>query len=137
MSELIAKDMPEPENDDVVLILCERYFLPAVQGEYGWVVSGATPRSWDSLVARYSGYPVETLSEHDKRIRREALIATDEEVKAVADELAAWNFDVAMNSCITINGASADFSSRSFELLAKRVLNAAYKAAASSRERES
>ena len=53
---------------------------------------------------------------------------TEEEVKAVADELAAWNFDVAMNSGATIHGASADFSSRSFELLAKRVLNAARKA---------
>jgi 3-deoxy-D-arabino-heptulosonate 7-phosphate (DAHP) synthase class II len=62
---------------------------------------------------------------------------TAEEVKAVADELAAWNFDVAMNSGATIHGATADFSSRSFELLAKRVLNAARKAAASSRERES
>ena len=62
---------------------------------------------------------------------------TEEEVKAVADELAAWNFDVAMNSCTTINGATADFSSRSFELLAKRVLNAARKAVAESRELES
>ena len=53
---------------------------------------------------------------------------TEDEVKAVADELAAWNFDVAMNSGATIHGASADFSSRSFELLAKRVLNAARKA---------
>jgi cystathionine beta-lyase/cystathionine gamma-synthase len=53
---------------------------------------------------------------------------TEEEVKAVADELAAWNFDVAMNSGATIHGASADFSSRSFELLAKRVLTAARKA---------
>ena len=53
---------------------------------------------------------------------------TEEEVKAVADELAAWNFDVAMNSGATIHGASADFSSRSFELLAKRILNAARKA---------
>lgn len=75
--------------------------------------------------------------------QREAYVAgrtadpTEEEVKAVADELAAWNFDVAMNSGATIHGATADFSSRSFELLAKRVLNAASKAVAESRERES
>lgn len=75
--------------------------------------------------------------------RREGYIAgrtakpTDEEVKAVADELAAWNFDVAMNSGATIHGASADFSSRSFELLAERVLTAARKTVAESRGSES
>ena len=62
---------------------------------------------------------------------------TEAEIEAVADELAAWNFDVAMNSGTTIHGASADFSSRSFELLAKRALNAARKSVAESRERES
>ena len=61
---------------------------------------------------------------------------TEEEVKAVADELAAWNFDVAMNSGATIHGAAADFSSRSFELLAKRVLTAARKKVADRREAE-
>lgn len=74
--------------------------------------------------------------------RREGYIAgrtaepTAEEVKAVADELAAWNFDVAMNSGATIHGAAADFSSRSFELLATRMLDAARKAVAESREVE-
>jgi len=78
------------------------------------------------------------IAAHDAQIREEALELNDVEiVKAVADELAAWNFDVAMNSCTTINGATADFSSRSFELLAKRVLNAARKAVAESRELES
>ena len=61
---------------------------------------------------------------------------TEEEVKAAADELAAWNFDVAMNSGTTIHGAAADFSSRSFELLAKRVLTAARKTVTESREVE-
>jgi alkanesulfonate monooxygenase SsuD/methylene tetrahydromethanopterin reductase-like flavin-dependent oxidoreductase (luciferase family) len=96
-----------------------------------------------SHIERHDGHAVSVQNYPQKvRLRAEGYVAgrtaepTEEEVKAVADELAAWNFDVAMNSGATIHGASADFNSRSFELLAKRVLNAARKAVTESQERE-
>ncbi len=95
MSELITKNMPEPEyhgrqrelylvldppNPDVIsfpqLLVHE-----SGGSEETWGVAYDEWYTWQSITRVFEGRTIESLSDHDKRIRRDALSLTEEERK--------------------------------------------------------
>lgn len=96
MSELITKNMPEPDTvgpyivsgDDIdsKIILSDG---DRELGGYPWAIlpEDAT-YSWEELRKTFDGCIIESLAEHDKRIRREALTLSSEESDIGSDAIA-------------------------------------------------
>ena len=76
MSELITKETPEPEES--LFFIDGTIFVIAEDGGYG--EPGYYGEPWEELRKENLGRTIESLAEHDERIRREALTATDEEL---------------------------------------------------------
>jgi hypothetical protein len=94
MSELIAKDMPEPQANGLYILHCcadEVYIEKDATGycddDEHWYDTSAETLNWDQLRSDYDGYTIESLSDHDARIRREALMFSDEEREIIVDAL--------------------------------------------------
>ena len=83
MSELITKDMPNPEYD-VMLIDDGRDVLVAVAGEYGWHSPDGPEELWHEIREHYLGARIESLAAHDADVRDKALTLTDDEL-AIAE----------------------------------------------------
>ena len=88
MSELITKDMSEPNDDGIYLLGTDgtNIILPcyAVEGEWNiiGVDLGMAWRRFRSVLCEDAkSHYIESLADHDKRIRREALSLTEEERK--------------------------------------------------------
>jgi hypothetical protein len=92
MSELITKDMPEPKEPGIYFVTGHGGSFDVLErepDEYGrshWKTFGDDTYSWAQIIEWWHWandlhhYTIESLAEHDKRIRREALTATDDEL---------------------------------------------------------
>lgn len=79
MSELTTKNMPEPETDEMVALWARAHMNEFLPDE--WQRKSAVPgRIFNIARAEALAKARQSLAEHDKRIRREALTATDEEL---------------------------------------------------------
>ena len=95
MSELITKETPEPEES--LFFIDGTIFVITEDGGYG--EPGYYGEPWEELRKENLGRTIESLSEHDARIRREALAHHDAEALRLTDR----ELDSAVNGFIAAN----------------------------------
>lgn len=90
--QAITKDMPEPQEPGMYLLHtahCD-YGLTKQEddeewGEGPWQGSLLEDADWETVVLYYPGCTIESIAEHDERIRREALTVSATTITTTVD----------------------------------------------------